>query len=134
MIPVVAALIMEKGKVLLSQRREGGHLPLYWELPGGKVEEGESPPGALQRELKEELGIGAEIIAPFLFAYHEYPERAEGILLLIYQCRLLDGAPRAVACRAVGWFAPAEIATLNTPPADRYIFEKISSLDELLPQ
>lgn len=127
MIPVAAALVMEDGRILLSQREEGGHLPLYWELPGGKVEEDEDPSSTLQRELQEELGVAVDIIEPFLFAYHEYPECDDGILLLIYRCQLLQDPPRAIGCRAVGWFAPEELEHLKTPPADKAIFQKLCS-------
>jgi 8-oxo-dGTP diphosphatase len=60
-VPVVAAVIEQNGKVLICQRKPGGRHPLKWEFPGGKVEPGEEPRAALQRELREELGIEATI-------------------------------------------------------------------------
>lgn len=60
-IPVVAALIELGGKLLICQRKKGGAFSLKWEFPGGKVEPRESANAALQRELREELGIQAEI-------------------------------------------------------------------------
>lgn len=61
MTVVVAAIIERGGLVLVCRRREDGAHPLKWEFPGGKVELGESPEDALRRELREELGIAAEI-------------------------------------------------------------------------
>ncbi len=54
---VVAALIVRDGKVLICQRTRHQPMPLKWEFPGGKIEEGEQPTDALRRELDEELGI-----------------------------------------------------------------------------
>src|SRR5580692_2539439 len=51
---VSAAVVVESGRVLLTQRKAGGHLAGKWEFPGGKVEEGEDPRHALARELEEE--------------------------------------------------------------------------------
>jgi 8-oxo-dGTP diphosphatase len=58
---VVAALIWRDGKVLVCQRTRHQPMPLKWEFPGGKIEEGEQPRDALRRELDEELGIDARI-------------------------------------------------------------------------
>jgi mutator protein MutT len=60
-LQVVAAVIERGGKILIAQRKRGGKHPLKWEFPGGKVDPGEQPPAALARELREELGIEAQI-------------------------------------------------------------------------
>ena len=56
---VVAGLIVKDGKLLVCQRTRHQTMPLKWEFPGGKIEEGEQPRDALRRELEEELGIPA---------------------------------------------------------------------------
>ena len=58
---VVAALIFQDDKILVCQRTRHQTMPLKWEFPGGKIEEGEQPRDALHRELEEELGIDAKI-------------------------------------------------------------------------
>jgi 8-oxo-dGTP diphosphatase len=58
---VVAAVIERDGRILVGQRKAGGRHALKWEFPGGKVEPGETPRAALARELREELGIEAQI-------------------------------------------------------------------------
>jgi 8-oxo-dGTP diphosphatase len=70
---VVAALIIKDGKVLVCQRTRHQTMPLKWEFPGGKIEEGEQPRDALRRELDEELGIDAKIGEEVLRTVHEYP-------------------------------------------------------------
>ena len=70
---VVAALIVQAGKLLVCQRTRHQTMPLKWEFPGGKIEEGEQPRDALRRELDEELGIEATIGDELARIQHEYP-------------------------------------------------------------
>src|SRR5262250_1249968 len=70
---VVAALIWKNGKLLICQRTRHQIMPLKWEFPGGKIEEGEQPRAALRRELDEELGIHATIGDELARIQHEYP-------------------------------------------------------------
>src|SRR5574341_618676 len=58
-VRVAAAVVWRDGRLLLTQRPAGGPLGLQWELPGGKIEEGETPEHALVREVREELGVRA---------------------------------------------------------------------------
>lgn len=60
-VEVVAAVIERDGQILIGQRKPRGRHALKWEFPGGKVEPGETPQAALARELREELGIDAQI-------------------------------------------------------------------------
>src|SRR5467141_5137117 len=69
---VVAALIWKDGNVLICQRTRHQVMPLKWEFPGGKIEEGEQPRDALRRELDEELGIDATIGDEVASIRHEY--------------------------------------------------------------
>ena len=55
-VPVVCAVIIRDGRVLIAQRPAHKHLALKWEFPGGKVEPGESAEAAIVREIREELG------------------------------------------------------------------------------
>ena len=69
---VVAALILKNGKVLVCQRTRHQSMPLKWEFPGGKIEDGEQPRDALRRELEEELGIDARIGEEVARIRHDY--------------------------------------------------------------
>jgi 8-oxo-dGTP diphosphatase len=69
---VVAALILKDDKILACQRTKHQTMPLKWEFPGGKIEEGEQPQDALRRELEEELGIDATIGDEVTRIRHEY--------------------------------------------------------------
>ncbi len=71
---VVAALIVQNGKVLICQRTRHQTMPLKWEFPGGKVEPNEQPVDALRRELEEELGIRAQIGPQAAVIRHTYKD------------------------------------------------------------
>jgi 8-oxo-dGTP diphosphatase len=73
---VVAAVIEKDGKLLVCQRTRHQTMPLKWEFPGGKIEEGEQPRDALRRELEEELGIDATIGDEIARVQHSYPNGA----------------------------------------------------------
>jgi 8-oxo-dGTP diphosphatase len=120
---VVAALVRDAdGRVLLTQRRADQPMPLLWELPGGKVEEGESPVEALGREIAEELGCPAEVGRIDDVLFHRYPEF--DLVMLVYPCRL-SGAPRAVEVAALAWVAPPELGGYRVLPADAPLIERL---------
>jgi len=97
LLVVCAALINDKGEVLLAQRPEGKRLAGKWEFPGGKVEADESPEAALTRELQEELGIVAMQFEPFWFLSHDYEaDFGFHLLMPVYLCRKWQGEPRAL--------------------------------------
>jgi 8-oxo-dGTP diphosphatase len=122
---VVAALCRdEAGRVLLTQRREDQPMPLYWELPGGKLEPGESPEAALAREVREELGVGADVGRIDDVVFHRYDEF--DLLMLVYAC-VLRGVPSAVEVRALDWVEPARLGEVDVLPADRPLCARLAA-------
>jgi 8-oxo-dGTP diphosphatase len=122
---VAAAVVIDAGRVLLSQRKAGTHLAGAWELPGGKVEPGEDPRDALVRELREELGVAAEVGDIVEVTFHRYPSKS--VLLLFYEARLAAGspAPRALDVAAVRWAGPEDLLDEMFPPADVAVLAKV---------
>lgn len=120
---VAAALIDARGRALLHQRRPGGRHGGLWEFPGGKVETGETPAGALVREIDEELGIALDpaalVPAGFACDAENDPTRRDPHLVLLYGCGSWQAEPRCLAGAAIGWFAPADVAALPLVPLDR---------------
>ncbi len=117
-IPVVAAVIRRgDGRILLAQRLPGGPHGGLWEFPGGKVEPGETPEGALVREIQEELGVTVAVGDHLLTVEHTYPHLA--IRLMAYCCRLNDaGKPRPLHCQDLCWVLPDELLDRPLPAAD----------------
>lgn len=92
LIPVVAGLLINnKSEVLLTQRPLNKVYGGFWEFPGGKIEDGETPEEALARELMEEIGIHIDphAITPFQFISHSY--ETFHVLLLVFECREWTG-------------------------------------------
>jgi 8-oxo-dGTP diphosphatase len=121
---VVAALVRDpEGRVLLTRRRADQPMPNLWELPGGKVEEGESPTEALAREIAEELGCGVTVGRIDDVVFHRYADF--DLLMLVYVCHL-EGTPRAVEVAALAWAAPSELAGYDVLPADVPLIRRLA--------
>ncbi len=101
-IAVVAAVIERDGMVLIAQRKKGGRHALKWEFPGGKVEPGETPRAALARELKEELGIDAEIGVELARTEFSYPRGAAIQLIFLHVIRF-TGEPQNAVFEQIRW-------------------------------
>jgi 8-oxo-dGTP diphosphatase len=127
-ILVVAAVLVEQGRVLLSQRKAGQHLAGAWEFPGGKVGPDEDPRDALARELREELGIEASIGDAIEVTFHRYPEKA--VLLLFLSAARLPGSPEpsAIDVAAFRWASADELCDEEFPPADVAVLRRVRAL------
>ena len=113
---VVAALVRDGARVLVSRRRADQPMPLLWEFPGGKVEPGEDPVVALAREVREELGCGVRVGRIHEVVFHAY--EAFDLVMLVYACEITDGAPSAVDVAEIAWVEAARLPTLDLLPAD----------------
>ncbi len=125
---VAAALINDKGEILLQKRPMGGHMGGLWEFPGGKVDLGESPEAALIRELEEELGISvaAPDLVPETFASEPLGDR--NLVLLLYRCAKWSGTPAAIYASDIRWLLPQDMSDLPMPPADYPLVRKLQGI------
>ena len=114
---VVAGLILHEGKVLVCQRTRHQTMPLKWEFPGGKIEEGEQPRDALRRELEEELGIDASIGEEVSRIRHQYPNGAS-VELRFFTVREYRGELENRIFRDMRWAAPEELPSYDFLEAD----------------
>lgn len=108
-----------EGRVLLIQRPMGKQMAGLWEFPGGKIEDEESPELALQRELKEELGITVDVkdLTPLCFVSHSYPDFQ--LVMLVYTCSLWQGRIDLRENQpAFAWVSCQELKTYSLPLAD----------------
>jgi 8-oxo-dGTP diphosphatase len=114
---VVAALIMQDGKLLVCQRTRHQTMPLKWEFPGGKIEEGEQPRDALRRELDEELGIQASVGDELARIQHEYPNGGM-VELRFYIVRQFEGELENRIFKDIQWAQPNELPNFDFLEAD----------------
>jgi A/G-specific adenine glycosylase len=121
-ITVTAALIGRDGRLLLARRPAGGLLGGMWEFPGGKLENGESLPDCLAREIREELGVSIAVGEAFGVYEHAYTHFR--VTLHAFVCRLLQGEPRPIEASEIRWVLPEELAQFPMGKIDRQISRK----------
>lgn len=125
-IYVVGAVIIEEDKILCAQRGADMSLPLLWEFPGGKVESGETPKEALQREIQEEMLCEIEVKEQVEHTIYEYDF---GIVhLTTFECSLIEGRPVLTEHEDMKWLARHELPLLDWAPADIPAIEKLSKI------
>jgi len=113
---VVAALVRDGTRVLMSRRRADQPMPGLWEFPGGKVEPGESPTAALAREVREELGCEVEVGRIHEVVFHAYPEF--DLYMLVYAAVISHGTPSPVDVAEIAWVEATRLPELDLLPAD----------------
>jgi 8-oxo-dGTP diphosphatase len=121
-VRVVAAVIENEGRYLITQRRQTAVLPNLWEFPGGKVEPGERDEVALRREIRERLDADVRVAQLISFVRHPYERYT--VDLHLYQCELLSEV-RAVAVQDYRWLRSDEFDTIEFTPADEASMNKL---------
>jgi len=123
---VVAALIFKDGKILVCQRTRHQTMPLKWEFPGGKIEEGEQPRNALRRELEEELGIDAQIGEEVKRIRHEYPGGG-AVELRFYAVHQYRGEIENRIFRDVQWSPRSKLRSYDFLEADLELVKDLAT-------
>jgi len=101
-------------------------MPLKWEFPGGKIEEGEQPRDALRRELEEELGIIAMIGDEIARIQHEYPNGGM-VELRFYLVREYQGEIENRIFREIQWAAPSDLPKYDFLEADLTLVKDLAA-------
>jgi 8-oxo-dGTP diphosphatase len=122
-IRVVAAVLEQSGRYLITQRRPTAVLPLLWEFPGGRVEANETDAQALKREVLHRLG--AEIECGKLISFVSHPYEHYTVELYLYECRLLGERLESIAVNAFKWVPSAEFDQYPFTPADEASMNKL---------
>jgi 8-oxo-dGTP diphosphatase len=124
---VTAAVMFLGGRILLARRATGQQLAGKWEFPGGKVEEGETLAECLARELREELGIDAQIGEILGESIHRY----EGgvIKLIALEARASQTTFALSVHDEIVWARPSELLGFDLAPADIPIAARLASRD-----
>jgi 8-oxo-dGTP diphosphatase len=121
---VVGIALIDGNRVLAAQRAEPPALAGYWELPGGKVNAGETDEAALVRECREELG--AEVMLGARVG-RDWPIGEYGVLR-VWLGAVVSGPPRALEHRALRWLTIDELHDVDWLPADLPIVERLGEV------
>jgi len=121
-----SAILIRDGRILMIRRRNPPSLDMF-AFPGGRAEPGESPPDTALREFLEETGIRAR--SPREFAFYdlraENPGRHFHLTVFLVDADASEIAEAADDATEAGWYTPAEIRGLNTPPSVIDCIEKL---------
>jgi 8-oxo-dGTP diphosphatase len=124
-VTVVGGAVVRDGRLLAAQRAHPAEIAGKWELPGGRVEPGESDADALRREFAEELDVEVTVGGRI---GQDVP-LSDRKVLRIFQVRLVDGRrPRALQHRALRWVSAHELADVDWLPADRVLLPDLRML------
>ena len=123
-----AALIDVDNRVLIQKRPEGKAHAGFWEFPGGKLEDGETPAQALIRELKEELDVTTieKAFFPLTFVSHDYPNGHA--LIPIFGCRNWTGKPVGREGQELAWVKPVRLNDYNLLPSNQSVIAPLCEL------
>ena len=123
---VVAGLILDGEKLLVCQRTKYQTMPLKWEFPGGKIENGEQPRDALRRELEEELGIDAQIDEEVARIRHEY-KNGGSVELRFFAVRKYQGTLENRIFKEIRWSDRAELPSFDFLEADLTLVKDLAA-------
>ena len=96
----------------------------FWELPGGKIEHGESPEVAISRELNEELGIIVDKLSLHQTMFHQYEDRM--VELSIYNITKYQHTPKGIEGQEIAWSAVDQLSTFNLLPTMKAFIDSIT--------
>lgn len=120
---VVAALIWDQDKFMISQRSAHKARGLLWEFVGGKVEPGETKEQALIRECQEELAVTLNAGEVFMDVTHEYPDLT--VHLTLFHAAIREGVPQKLEHNDIRWITVDEIDQFVFCPADEEILIRL---------
>ena len=122
-INVVAAIIVSpEGKIFATQRGYGEWKD-WWEFPGGKIEPGEEPAEALQREIREELATEINVGERLCVVEYDYPKFH--LSMQCFLCTIKSGDLTLLEHQDARWLSREELGTVNWLPADEEVIEKL---------
>ena len=123
---VAAALYDAADRILIAERPQGKHMAGHWEFPGGKVGAGEAEASALERELREELGIRIQAAHALMRVRHDYPDVS--VELSLWVIERYAGTPQGLEGQRLRWVTPGELRQAGILEADRPFIEALERL------
>lgn len=127
-IQVVAAIIHDNRGRIFATQRGYGDMKGGWEFPGGKIEPGETPETALQREIREELDTGIAIERLLKTIEWDYP--AFHLTMHCYLCHVVSGTLTLKEHESARWLSANELDSVAWLPADKEIIGDVKTVLE----
>ena len=124
-IRVAAAVILRDGAVFATQRGYGPWKD-FWEFPGGKIEEGETPPEALSREIREELDTEVAVGEKLMDVEYDYPEFH--LSMACFLCTVVSGRLELKEHESARWLAREALEDVRWLPADSAVVRKLRTM------
>ncbi len=124
LVEVAVGILWADDKVWIQRRRTRNSLENFWEFPGGKLEERETPLAALRRELEEEVGVRPRRPELLLVQDYSYPEGE--VRIHFFLCRF-GAQPKLEQGR---WVAPTQLSSYRLPPANDRVVKRIQRLSD----
>lgn len=121
-IHVSAAIIMKDNKIFVTQRGYG-EFKDWWEFPGGKIEEGETPEECLKREIKEELKADINIDKYLCTIEYDYPNFH--LKMECFICSLIDGHLELVEAEDAKFITNDQLDNIDFLPADLLVVKEL---------
>lgn len=127
-ISVVCGVLHRHNLFLAACRPEGTPHAGLWELPGGKIEPGESPQAALLREFSEELGVGVYNFTLWKTLTHNYQSPPRHVTLHVFMVNDFSGEPVPVEGQTLRWISPKDAQTLPFLEADTTLLQELGEI------
>ncbi len=133
-VEIAIAVVEHAGQWLIGLRPQGGPLAGYWEFPGGKVELGEGPEAAAERECYEETGLAVRVVGEFPLAEYEYDHAS--VRLHFFRCQVIcvtseclepRGALPVVTSR-FRWVNASKLSDYQFPPANQALIARLQAV------
>jgi 8-oxo-dGTP diphosphatase len=126
---IVVAAVIERSdrRLLIGQRRKNDTSPLKWEFPGGKVQDSESPEGALARELQEELGLTLVKSTELGRVRHKYAGTPEELEIRFFAAAIAESEPVPRAFEEIAWVLPKELGSYDFLAANRELIAQLAT-------
>ena len=125
LIRVVAAIIVDNDRIFATQRGYGDWKG-WWEFPGGKIESGETPQAALEREIQEELATQISVGDFIDTIEYDYPEFH--LSMQCFACNVVSGKLELLEHENAAWLTSENLRSVKWLPADLIILDKVETL------
>jgi len=124
-IEVVAAIIHDNSNRIFATQRGSGDWKDWWEFPGGKIENGETPEDALKREIREELDTEISVGKHVATVEWDYPKFH--LTMHCYWCEVVEGELSLLEHEAARWLSFEQLYSVKWLPADEVVIDKLKA-------